>query len=1019
MKILRILPVIIFCAAVGNLLDAQTLRQTGSIRGIITDPDGGPLPGVRITVTGPSLIGSVNDMTSVTGAYRAPTLPTGTYTLVAELAGFKKFIRENIVVETGSNVTIDIQMSPAALAEEVTVVAPSPTVDITSSKVNTVVSDKTLRSIPFNRNLDYLMKMAPGVTGDPSAYREGSGGGTGTSFHGNIDTQNSYEVDGVNASDSGWQIRVVHVNYEAMEEVELVMGGLPAQVGNTGGDFINVVTKSGGNEFHGQVLGYYTNHNFTEVLYSQEQIAAMGAGQPNIPLNQREAEAFLGGPIIKDKLWFFSDVEYQYYRNTVPYIPTTILGKFYPNIYVDVEDWIRAMAKFTAQLSPSLRFFLMGQWENYNRPVWTSSARNTVPQGKKDNWKIVTTGNLSWILSSNTILDLRAGYINYNYLILNYPGTDNSIAFTDGYTGYSWGASSYNNFMYKPQGQASARLTHFKDDFLGGNHEFGAGAEFNWGRYRWDSWVGVPMRWSYYNENPYYYRGLYGLTGPHPTFGDGQLRFLFEGKNRDTCIQDANSQKFGAYIQDSWNIKNRLTVNLGFRFDYQTGNLPATTKTPANSDLAIAIGEAYIVPLFGLNPFATYQYPGWDNPITYKTLSPRVGLTYDLFGNGKTALRASFSQYAEPLLITDFSDSHPLQPRLDYLDFYWWDLNNNGQPDAPPLDRYQNFGVSPKFMTTAYFKNKTDPNIRDARVNEFTASIQHELFPNLRITLQYFNRNKIDKYAHVLYEPDSKRFWYSYQKAPDWWIPFTTTVPAAGGFPAQTVNMYFMSATAPYQDMFNTVTNVPEVKIRYQSMELIFEKRMSQGWSFGGSFVYARQKSTGGLSGANAGTNITSANQFVNADGLDPSDRPLQVKFYGVFSLPWNLMASFFGQYISGLPWARTVTVYPPAAWQAANNAMAYSYAVNLETVGTRRYPSLTSVDFRLEKEFFGKLRLTLDVYNVLGDRQAIPTANPGGNWRPVDNNSSSGTFTPDAYFGKVTSISGVRYFKFGAAFRF
>ncbi|MBM3311108.1 MAG: hypothetical protein FJY80_06345, partial [Candidatus Aminicenantes bacterium] len=277
---------------VSGLAWAQQL-QTGTIRGTVTEENGTPLPGVTVTAKGPKLIGQVTDITNEAGAFRLPALPPGTYTVTFELSQFQPVKRDDVIVNVGMTVTINIQMKQSTLNEQVTVVGASPVVDIQNTKIVTQIDTNMMMNLPIARSLTNLINMTPGTIGGVTH------GGTGISA--------SYEVDGVNVNDPSMNGRAVTVEYDAMEEVEIMTGGLPAQVGNTGGSFVNVVTKSGGNTFSGMIQGYYNAEKLNEILFSNEQITALGVGKPSFAIYNIQASGILGGPIIKDKLWFFLD----------------------------------------------------------------------------------------------------------------------------------------------------------------------------------------------------------------------------------------------------------------------------------------------------------------------------------------------------------------------------------------------------------------------------------------------------------------------------------------------------------------------------------------------------------------------------------------------------------------------------------------------------------------------------------------------------------------------------------------
>jgi hypothetical protein len=165
------------------------------------------------------------------------------------------------------------------------------------------------------------------------------------------------------------------------------------------------------------------------------------------------------------------------------------------------------------------------------------------------------------------------------------------------------------------------------------------------------------------------------------------------------------------------------------------------------------------------------------------------------------------------------------------------------------------------------------------------------------------------------------------------------------------------------------------------------------------------------------------ANGWVNGYGQLPQDIPLMIKLYGSFNIPFGFVTSFYFTHFEGTPYTRTVTVYPPADWAAANNAGTWSQSINVEAPGDRREQSTDNIDFRLEKEFrfsFGRAGVFLDVFNLLGNRYTFLTLNPSGNWRPAaEGTTAGGTYSASGNYGNLSGIQGTRTFKFSVRFSF
>ncbi|TRZ90062.1 TonB-dependent receptor [bacterium] len=1012
MNFKRLTLVTLLCIALVSMLGAQTARQTGVVRGVVTDTGGEPLPGMTITATSPAMQGSRSDVSNSEGSFRLTGLPPGTYVLTCELPGFKTLRREGLIVQVGQIVTINLQTEPSTLNEELTITAAAPTVDVQSTKIGGVVTTEMIQRLPLNRNLTSIFDTVAGAAGTQERY-------TGSLHGGQVNTI-AYEVDGANSNDPAHGGLLLAPQYDAMEEIEITSGGLPAQVGATGGSFVNIVTKSGGNEFHGQVQTYYTKDTLAEVLFSDNYLKAVGRGKPTAPIKDFELSGTLGGPIIKDKLWFFGDIGRRDLSNTNGSVAVNLGGKQY-DPYPAPDRVDEGFLKLTAQFSKKLRFFVMGEVKNRNWGVFYYGGYGNAPDSNftlKNNTWVGSTANLTWLVSPNTFVDVRAGYVNRWYPITekNFGG---GITYYDEYTGWLWGGvNSWESYITRRNIQSSVRLTHFQDNVLGGDHEFGAGFEFINGMDRYGYARSTPINWILYDGNPYYWRGLRGLNGPDPVNGDGLLAFTscspVAGGNNSYVKTFTN--RMGGYIQDAWTIKNRLTINLGIRLDNYSGWVGNSLNDGAQG-LAFQVGES-LQSEIGFNPFGPFELAPIKGLVNFTTFQPRLGLTYDLFGNGKTALKVSVSSYAEAMPVEWFSSATPTV--MGQWEFNWFDLNNNGQLDAPGIDKYVSRSGNGVFSRPdpVDLASRVDKNLKTPTSIEYVASINHELFKNFALKVQYIHKEGKNEHGWARYDRASRQYWYKYEQKPEWYVPFTTTVPAIGNYPAQEVTAYFFNLNSPWNNAFWLQQLMPESTRKYDALEVTFDKRYSNGWALGGSVVLSKSNTNSPYPGS-IGDN---ANEFTNGYGRDVWEEPFAIKLYGSFDIPFGLIGSFFFRHATGTPFNRTVTIAAPQDWAAANNALAWDVYVQLEPRGARRNPPIDNLDVRLEKEFklpFGKVGLFADVYNLLGNKYTQVGENPGGYWQPDGPNTGSGSYAPDYYYGKVNGLRGVRIYKLSIRYSF
>lgn len=1004
MKGQKIFWIALLCLSLVSAAGAQgTSKDTGLIRGVVSDSEGSPLPGVTITVTSPALMGARSGVTNELGSFRLPLLPVGTYTMTVELQGFQTIKRENIIVGLAKTVTLNFVMSPAALEEEVIVTAPSPLVDVKTSSVAKAFSFDLLQNLPISRSLGTIVTVAPGVVSSRNVK-----GGTAS------DT--TYQIDGLYANDPDNAQLGVNIDFNMMEEVEVSTGGMPAEVGISSGGFVNTVTKSGGNEFSGLFQIMYDREDFSTVVLPDDQLQAMGLGKPAVNIFNYDLSGGLGGPVLRDKLWFYVNGRYGADERRSGFVRwTSPLGVTYDEYNRTSWNW-GGFAKLTFQPNQNLRIALNANArENYRNTRASGLFQPFDAHYHDDPW-----GNYSgfavatWIIDPNTILEARGGWLTVSaWLTLVRDELDDVEINYDNYTGYYFGTGyRINEWIGRPSTQASLHLTRFQDNFLGGDHEVKAGLELATVACNWSNWKRNPLRIEWYDGSPYYWRGVYDLDEAHPVYGDGRISLYVAGLSQETGMAKSAGLRYSLYAQDSWTVKNRLTLNIGFRYDATRGWIPDLYKDRSGG-IAYSVGEATLKEQWGMNPYDEIRQEGVDPFIKWALITPRIGLTYDLFGDGKTALKLHLGRYSDWLYASFIVSYNPL--RLSSYTFNWWDDNGNRYPDNAGVDRYDVVTTrSPLVMQREYWSKLVDTDVKATYDDQITIGIDHELFPNFKIGISYLYKKRNNIIDNALIDFDTGEIWYR----PDsgYWVPFTTTVPAVDQFPASTFTMYFMKKEAP--EMLQILTNIPEAYRKYSGMDITFDKRFSKGWQLGGSVTYS--KTWGNIGGGygdiwgyeGAGS---SANWFVNQDGRTNEDRPLIIKLYGTFNLPYGILSSFYYNYYNGTPWQRSVRVYAPRAWAEANGVdlvRSSSYSMNVETPGSRRSYTRSNLDVRLEKRFglggLGTFGIYLDIYNLLGNHYVNIRENPSGTWRPVDNNTSVGTFRASGSYKRITSITGL-----------
>lgn len=620
-KFIVLLAVALLCAP----LAFSQSRETGAIRGFVLDEQNTPLPGVNVSLSGANLMGARSVVTDANGEFRFPALPPGTYQLKAELSGFGTVVQENVRLTSTVTLTLDIVMKPAALEEEITVIAQSPTVDVKSTETASVtLTNEILRNIPYNQFTANIVNMAPGVNNNV-AY--GASSNTGI----------AYTMDGVNVADPEAGSAWVFSDHNIIEEAKIMGVGLPAEYGNFTGVIFNLVTKSGGNEFSGHFEFNFQGYQDDSKFWQATNNAAYLEDFPSLtsPTSKlMDINGHVGGPIVKDKLWFYTGAQFYRTKNRPTGFPED----------VDYKQ-PRFFAKLTSQLTPTLNVnavFQTTRYDGINRGAGsTTSPEACVTQDSPD-WLV--SFSLTKILSPKTFFDIKSNYFEGIYYL------DPEVDF-DVYGRFDlndnmlYDSAGYYYYADRARFGTNVSLTHYAEDFLLGSHDFKFGAEFERSMAR--SRYGYTGTGGDLGDNIYYvdYVG-YGYTGPY-------LAYQYEGYDTNTRYT-----RFETFIQDSWQIGKRLNLSLGLRYSQNWGDVKGIS------------GSVYKT----------------------KRLAPRVGFTFDILGDKTTILKAHYGHFTEAMLTVYHEKMNPVSKFSDYIGYIYdpideeWDEMYNIPPPPYTMD---------------------------------------------------------------------------------------------------------------------------------------------------------------------------------------------------------------------------------------------------------------------------------------------------------------------------------------------
>lgn len=1008
-KSFGILTILFFLTGLATSTLAQT--HTGMLKAKIVNNEGVPLPDASIYLSSPNLLGIYTYFTSETGNALFAGLPPGFYKLMVEIPEYKTVHIENIIVRAGKTVRLDITMEATPTEEDITINIPTPTLDIASPKIATSIDRDLLRHIPFLRNLEDVIDSTPGVTTEKVPFLKR------TFVHGQSAQANTFAIDSVFMNNPSDRNLLTHLTFDTIEEIEVETAAYPAEIGATESGYVNVITKSGVGRMGGELIITNTSDNISSLLRPEDVLSSPGTSPPALDKRLWDFSLSLGGSLYEDKLSFFGNAREFSQKRTTPFIPWTdpqgIEHEEFHRSNVEEIGFFKLTTRFIPALQVSGMFNYSSRYRSVFEPTvsWNRPKESTHTMDREMNY--TGAALLSYSLNQNTTAFAKMGFTHKKVpLVLDINGRSKPQYFDQG-TEQLWGSAGFNENRILNKFQLTASITHFKDNFLGGDHELKAGAEIEYTSSERAVWKADNLSINYYYGNPNYFGQD---ISPSSGFlvNKGAISFSIASGIEMENNPKIDSRRLGAFIQDSITLWERLTLTLGLRFDRSDSEISTHTKGISGNDVSLFIGENIIQPLVDINPFEIISALNWKNIVVWNTFSPRIGLSFDIFGRGKFLLKASLSRYPEALMLDYLTDLNLLNPYRSHS-FIWFDENMNDEVDVN--DTFVPYPEDYRIYDVDYSRERVASGIRAPYTDEFTVGIYQEIFRDFSLRVSYINKTKKNILANVLYDPDQDRDWYSAtQDTQNWWVPFETIVPGIDDYPDSRLTVYYRSNNAPL--LFSRIRNVPELKRKHQALEISFDKRMSHNWQLNGSLVFSQ--STGNVSqivDRNSGfTNeILTPNSFVNLpeDSRFFYDIPLSLKLMGTYKMPLGFYLSFYYRYMSGIPWTRSVTIIPPSAWTAANNAYSTPVTVFLEKPGERRTEPYSSLDLRIEKQFragrAGSLSFAADILNVFGTKIDFIHQNDGGFWYPDDENTDQGTRVLSSSYRNITSLFGTR----------
>jgi Carboxypeptidase regulatory-like domain len=978
---------ILFLVVASSFLLPGIAGAQSSITGVVRDTSGAVLPGVTVEASSPALIERVRStVTDAQGRYRIVDLRPGTYGVTFALTGFTTSRREGLELRAEFTATVNADLAVGALEETVTVSGEAPTVDLRSSRAQVQFAQETLQSLPGTGRLATLPAIIPGVTLRRESDR-GVGGlsdrtQTAYSMHGAPEAQPV--VDGVNHQVASLTSGVFVYNQINIQEVVVETSGVGADR-DTGGMQLNMIPRDGGNVFSGLATFAYVGPSL-ETSNINDALLARNLDPKRVGSIKkfRDSAGALGGPIRRDKLWFFASfregVTQQYaeglYFNKLTQ-PQSLL--YEPDLTrpVYTNDYSRDFSvRFTWQAAQKHKIVLMHSLQpnctcRFN--LLNPGARRAPEATGQHHYDPHYLSSVSWTNPATSRILLEAGTTIYviNQNDTREPGfSQNNIQITDQGLNLIYGNVPTRTL---PRRQY---LYRFAVSRVTASHTLKTGVTARQVRIGDIDNLGHDL-WMQNGSINYRFRN--GIPN--------QLTLTDAPWNFEEAVRDV-----AFYAQDQWTFK-RLTLNAGVRYS------DAKAWTPEQ-----VLGAGFFVPERRFAPV--------DNVPHYRNLSPRVGFAYDLFGSGRTALKASLGHYPDRVIQ---ASANPAVNLTRSTSRNWTDNNRDYHPDCDLLNPAAN-GECGAWSNLNFGKANAETRYADDAQSGFnnqfdnwqgSVSFQHELRPGVGLNVGYFRT----WYGGFLVADNQLTSAADYD-------PFCITVPTDSRLPNSGQSLCGFYDIKP--SAFGLVDNLTTLASHYGKQTQVFNgidvtlnARFGQGGQFSGGLSTGRTSTNNcyqngdpsltaqvfpGVLALPASSSIARTADF--CDSTPPWSQSTQVKFMAVYPLPWNIQTSAIYQNSSGIPITASYVASNAQIAQSLGRDLAScrgaatcngNVTVELLPPNSLFEPRLQQVDLRFSRLFqFGSRRLRgdVDIYNILNASNVLNMnttySPPGGVWKNV-----------------------------------
>ena len=962
---------------------ALAQSATGTISGTVLDTAGQPLPGASVNAKNVKTGASRATVSNASGAFLFPLVPVGTYEVSATLQGFTPSNLGKGDVSVGAETTFRLTMA-VGVKTAVTVTSETPVIETTKTEQASAVNEAYIQNLPTNgRNFIDFVLTTPGVAKDP---RLGD-----ISFAGQRGTMNSLVIDGANNDNTffgqalgrtGSGRAPYQFSQDAVKEFQVNRNAYSVEYGRAGGAVINVVTKSGSNDFHGTAFEFYRDKG----MNANDYINVIN-GRPISNYHYNQFGASLGGPILRDQLFFFANYDGQRNTNGNPVIlntaglnlndPNTAAGLATLNTKTAAYDRGQNQDVFLAKadwiVSPAAQVSM-----RYNRQRFTGANNEnggTTNSVEHTGDSLVNTDTVTASVTNSfgtsTFNELRGQYAKDSE-----PGLANSA---DPEALVSEGGFSFtigrNNFSPR-----ETTITRYQvgdtATFIAGPNTFKAG--FDWNRDLILNWFPGNFSGSYsFNSVANYNRGI-----------SASYTQAFPGTGTTGPYTNPDLSEIAFFVQDEFRPNANLTLNVGLRYDKQ-GIAQPTVRNPDPQLLAAGIDTSVV-------------------PEDTNNFAVRAGFAWTPKGQDRTVVRGGYGMFygRTPSIMIGTAHSN------NGINVQTLTFTGLSQPTYPNIFPSIPGGVTPPKPTILVF----DPNFENPLVHQASLGVEHAVTPDVAVGLSYL--------------------WVKGTKLPrstdiNVGSPGTTTYTDTTTGNVYTIVRY--GPDRPFSNFNRVIQFQSTAESEYNGATLEINKRFSQNWQARIAYTWSKVIDTKPdatsvvPNGGDDAKQVSDPKNFAVDRAVGEADTPHRVVISAYWSMPYfrgagGWMEGVLGGWslsgiltiASGTPFTRTVTPNTDLNNDGNNrNDIAPGYSRN-----TERYPMFMSWDPRITKDIpIGPtvLQLIAEAFNVLNRSNVAPTTSPDAVTKTYWRVGAGQTLTPVAAYGTPTSSAGPRIIQLAA----